>query len=174
VVAAIAATGLATSCGAGGASAVSQSLESGPRPSSELTPEPAPGTPPGTEDLPGLDDLPEDLEDLVPDLSVPEFDTEGLERCLDVASALTEINVLAFTGDPDGRLPGLFEQLEADLPDELQDELGVVRSTVEEATGASIFEVTDLLLSSEFTDATGAIYEWVGTSCQEAAPGQLD
>lgn len=161
------------SCGAGGAAAVSQSLESDPRPTPELAPEPQPGGP-GPEDLPGLDDLPEDLEDLVPDLSVPELDTGAVGECLDLTSAMTEVMVLPFTGDPEGRLPGLLDELEAGLPADLQDELDVVRSTVEDVSGDSLLEVSGAMLSQDFVDASGAILEWTTSRCEAAQPGQLD
>ena len=161
---------LAGGCAAGGAAA-SASLESPPRPASELAPDPGELAP---ED--DLEDLLPEMPDLsIPDLTVPEIDLpelgEEFDRCMDLFVAYSDLVVLAFSGDPDGRLPGLFDELAAALPDDLQDELAIVRSAIDEAASGGVLDAAGALISDEFIAANEAILNWLSTECQLVGEG---
>jgi hypothetical protein len=155
-------------CATGGAAATA-SLESPPRPSGELAPgEPDPGD--------DLEDLLPDMPELsIPDMTVPEIDVPGLgeefDRCMDLFMAYSDLVVLAFSGDPDGRLPALFDELEAAVPEDLQDELAIVRSAVEEAAAGGVLDAAGALIGEEFVAANEAIINWLSTECQVGGEG---
>jgi hypothetical protein len=156
VAVALVGVGALTSC-AGDAAEVTASLESAPRPAAEgqapideglggeLSPEPSAPA------LPTPDDLP---------------DAEQLADCVELTSAYAEVQVLAFTGDPEGRLDAQFELLEAAAPAEVADALATVRSVIEGLGGdAGVLDATQALLSEEYTTANEAIIDWLTTSC---------
>ncbi|MFN7149003.1 MAG: hypothetical protein ACK4V6_05940, partial [Microthrixaceae bacterium] len=143
---------LSGGCATGG-SAASASLQSPPRPASELAPDPgelAPGD--------DLEDLLPEMPDLsIPDMTVPDIDLpglgEGFDRCMDLFMAYSDLVVLAFSGDPDGRLPGLFDELAAELPDDLQDDLSIVRAAIDEAASGGVLDAAGALIGEEFIAA---------------------
>jgi hypothetical protein len=155
-------------CATGGAAATA-SLESPPRPSGELAPDaPTPGD--------DLEDLLPEMPDLsIPDMTVPELDVPGLgeqfDRCMELFMAYSELVVLAFSGDPEGQLPGLFDELEAAVPDDLQDELAIVRAAVEEAAAGGVLDAAGALIGEEFVTANEAIINWLSTECQVGSEG---
>ena len=160
LVLALAVAAALTGCG-GGARAVSASLESPPRPEADSSaPGGAPELPdelPGIEDLPGVEDLP--LPDQLPGAA-------DVEQCIDLTTAYTEVQVLAFTGDADGRIPQLFDQLEQAAPADVADDLAVVRSIIEGLGGdAGVLDTTEALLSSEYTAANEAVIGWLTELC---------
>jgi hypothetical protein len=160
----LATAGAALLAGCGGdVRAVSASLESPPRPAAE---DPAGGASPelelpeelpGIEDLPGVEDLP--LPDQLPGAA-------DVEQCVELTTAYTEVQVLAFTGDPDGRIAELFDQLEAAAPSDVADDLAVVRSIIEGLGGdAGVLDTTSALLSSEYNTANEAVIGWLTELC---------
>lgn len=133
---------------------VASSTRSDPRPTTTV-----PGFPPSS--LP-QDTIPQDpfatTTTVVPD-------PETLRECAELAAAYSEIIALAYAGDPDGRLDELFDRLEAVAPQDLQDDLTVVRETVTDAAGDGILDTTGALLSEEFTTANEAVVTWLSASC---------
>lgn len=151
----VALTAAATGCAIGGdAAAVSASLESAPRPSATELP------PPG-----GGEVLPPDLT--LPDVSIPESlpGAEELQECVQLTSAYSEVVVLAFSGDDEGKLPGLFDLLDAAAPDDVRDDLAVVRETVTEASQGGLIDATGALLDEDFTEANTVVVEWLAEYC---------
>lgn len=144
---------LATGCGLGGAAAVTASMESPPRPAAD-----SPGE---FEDEFG-DVLPPGAT--LPDLSLPEG-AEQLEECFQLTSAYTEVVVLTFSGDPEGRLPGLFDQLDAAAPDDVRDDLATVRRVTTEAVDSGLLDTTGALLSEEYTAANEVVIGWLSELC---------
>lgn len=152
-IAVLAAVALGASCSPGAdAAAVTRSLESAPRPA-------APELPPGGEPAPELPEVP------LPEVPLPDPGTDDLELCVDLTSAYSEVVVLAFSGDDEGKLPDLFAQLEAAAPEDVQDDLAVVREQVIEATEEGIFGATGTLLGDEFTEANSVVVEWLAELC---------
>lgn len=153
VVGLVATAALATGCGLGGAAAVTASMESSPRPAAE-----SPGE---FEDEFG-DVLPPGAT--LPDLSLPEG-AEELEECFELTSAYTEVVVLTFSGDPEGRMPGLFDQLDAAAPDDVRDDLATVRRITTEAADSGLLDTTGALLSEEYTEANEVVIGWLSELC---------
>lgn len=143
----------ASGCGLGGAAAVTASMESPPRPAAE-----SPGE---FEDEFG-DMLPPGAT--LPDLSLPEG-AEELEECFQLTSAYTEVVVLTFSGDPEGRLPELFDQLDAAAPDDVRDDLATVRRVTTDAVDSGLLDTTGALLSEEYTAANEVIIGWLSELC---------
>lgn len=144
---------LASGCGVGGAAAVTASMESPPRPAAE-----SPGE---FEDEFG-DLLPPGAT--LPDLSLPEG-AEELEECFQLTSAYTEVVVLTFSGDPEGRLPSLFDQLDAAAPDDVRDDLAIVRRVTTDAVDSGLLDTTGALLSEEYTTANEVVIGWLSELC---------
>lgn len=142
---------VASGCG-GDAAAVSASLDSGPRPAprSEL------GSP--DESIPDLS---------IPDVSIPEGipGAEELQACADLTSAYTEAMVLAFTGDEQGKLPTLFDQLDAAAPEDVRDDLEVLRRLATEAADGGLLDATGTVLGEDFNDANTVVIDWLASSC---------
>ena len=92
-------------------------------------------------------------------------DPETLRECAELAAAYSEIIALAYGGDPDGRLEELFGRLERVAPQEVQDDLAVVRATVTDVTGDGILDTTEALLSQEFTAANETVVSWLSANC---------
>jgi hypothetical protein len=141
------------SCASGDAAAVSASLESAPRTAApELPDELQDALPPGVS---------------IPDVSIPD-DVPGaaeLQECVDLTAAYAEVIVLALSGDDQGQLPVLFDQLEAAAPEDVQDDLAVVRRTATEAAGGGLIDATGALLDQEYIDANNAVLDWLATAC---------
>lgn len=161
---------LSGGCATGGVAATA-SLQSAPRPAGELAPAPGELTP-GDD----LEDLLPEMPDLsIPDMTVPEIDLpglgEGFDRCMDLFMAYSDLVVLAFSGDPDGRLPGLFDELAAEIPADLQDELAIVRAAIDEAASGDVLDAAGALIGEEFIAANQAIIDWLSTECQLAGEG---
>lgn len=135
------------------------STRSDPRPTTTV-----PGFPPGSlpQDTIPPDTIPQDpfatTTTLVPD-------PETLRECAELAAAYSEIIALAYAGDPDGRLDELFDRLEGVAPQDLQDDLTIVRETVTDAAGDGILDTTGALLSEEFTAANEALVTWLSANC---------
>lgn len=161
---------LSAGCASGSAAATA-SLQSPPRPASELAPTP---------DQPGPGDDLEDLLPEMPDLSIPEMTVpeialpelgDGFDRCMDLFMAYSELVVLAFSGDPEGQLPAVFDELAAAIPDDLQDELAIVRAAIDEAASGGVLDAAGALIGEEFITANEAILDWLSTECQLAGEG---
>lgn len=156
-VALVATAALATGCGLGGAAAVTASMESPPRPDAES---------PGEFE----DEFGDEFGDVLPpgatlpDLSLPEG-AEQLEECFQLTSAYTEVVVLTFSGDPEGRLSGLFDQLDAAAPDDVRDDLATVRRVTTEAVDSGLLDTTGALLSEEYTAANEVVIGWLSELC---------
>jgi hypothetical protein len=135
------------------AAEVSASLESAPRPA------PAAPVPPGGE--------------LSPDQSVPAVpdlpdlpDAQQFADCVELTTAYAEVQVLAFTGDPEGRLDAQFELLEGAAPAEVADDLATIRSIIEDLGGdAGVIDATGALLSEEYVAANEVVVDWLTTTC---------
>jgi hypothetical protein len=158
-----------SSCGVAPGAEVSVSMDSEPRPEprSELTdPEMSdPGMPGPDLSEPGLEDL------LPPELLDPDGTVPGLEgasqQCIELSSAYSTTIVLAFAGDPDGELPGLFDQLEAAAPTAVREDLEVVRRIVTEASEGGLIDATGALISDEFVDANASVVDWLASLCAD-------
>lgn len=154
---AVVALGLvAGACAGGDVAAVSASLESAPRPAATELPE----------ELEGLEDaLPPGMT--LPDVSIPEGvpDADELQECVDLTAAYAEVIVLALSGDDQGELPTLFDQLEAAAPDDVLDDLAIVRRTATEAAGGGLIDATGALLDQEYIDANNAVLDWLAAAC---------
>ena len=166
--------GSVTSCGVAGVAEVSASMDSAPRPElrSELT-DPEFTDPELTDpQLPGPDLSDPRLEDLLPpelldpDVTVPGLDGASQE-CVELSSAYSRALVLAFTDDPDGELPGLFDQLDAAAPADVRDALGAVRRIVIEAADGGLIDATGALVSPEFVDANAKVAGWLSSLCAD-------
>lgn len=132
------------------AAEVSASLESAPRPA------PAAPVPPGGELSP------DPTAPAVPDLP----DAQQFADCVELTTAYAEVQVLAFTGDPDGRLDAQFELLEGAAPTEVADDLATIRSIVEDLGGdAGVIDATGALLSEEYVAANEVVVDWLTTTC---------
>ncbi len=142
------AIGLAASACGGDAAAVSASLGSPPRPAPEVTTE-----------------LPPDVS--IPDITIPEGvpGADDLQQCVDLTEAYAQVAVLALSGDDEGQLPSLFDQLEAAAPADLQDDLAVIRSTTIEAAQGGLLDATGALLDQEYVDANTAVIDWLSGTC---------
>lgn len=135
------------------AAEVSASLESAPRPAPEAPEAPA---------APGGELSPDPTVPALPDLP----DAQQFADCVELTTAYTEVQVLAFTGDPDGRLDAQFELLEAAAPAEVADDLATIRSVVEELGGdAGVIDATGALLSEEYVAANEVVVDWLTTTC---------
>ena len=73
--------------------------------------------------------------------------------------------MLAFSGDDEGKLPGLFDLLDAAAPDDVRDDLAVVRETVTEASQGGLIDATGALLDEDFTEANTVVVEWLAEYC---------
>lgn len=141
--------GLLGSCSPDAAE-VRASLESAPRPAPEAS------LPPGGELSP------EPTVPAVPDLP----DAQQFADCVELTTAYTEVQVLAFTGDPEGRLDAQFELLEAAAPVDVADDLATIRSVVEDLGGdAGVIDATGALLSEEYVAANEVVVDWLTTAC---------
>jgi hypothetical protein len=152
VAVAILGVGLLGSC-TPDAAEVSASLESAPRPAREapVTPDGELSPDPTEPAVPALPDLP---------------DAQQFADCVELTTAYTEVQVLAFTGDPDGRLDAQFELLEGAAPAEVADDLATIRSVVEELGGdAGVIDATGALLSEEYVAANEVVVDWLTTTC---------
>jgi hypothetical protein len=132
---------------------VSASLESPQRPAPEAL------APPGGELSP---------EPTVPSAPTPDElpDAQQFAECVELTTAYTEVQVLAYTGDPEGQLDTHFEQLEAAAPTDVADELATIRSIVEGLGGdPGVIDATQALLSEEYLAANEVVIDWLATAC---------
>lgn len=144
--------GLLASC-TPDAAEVSASLESAPRPAPEapVTPDGELSPDPTEPSVPALPDLP---------------DAQQFADCVELTTAYTEVQVLAFTGDPEGRLDAQFELLEGAAPAEVADDLATIRSVVEDLGGdAGVIDATGALLSEEYVAANEVVVDWLTAAC---------
>jgi hypothetical protein len=150
---------VAGGCTPGDAEAAQASKVSNERPSSsELDPSPQ--------------DDPFDPDLTMPDLSIPELsipdsmpDADRIDECFELSAVYSQILVLAFGGDDQDQLPGLFDQLEAVAPDDVQDDLATMEDIVTEAAAGGLIDATGALLGDEFNEANAAIIEWLTEYC---------
>jgi hypothetical protein len=138
---------IASGCG-GDAAAVSASLGSPPRPAPEVTTE-----------------LPPELS--IPDVSIPDGipGADELQQCVDLTEAYSEAVVLAFSGDEDGRLPSLFDQLAAAAPADVRDDLATLEQLATEAAEGGLLDATGTVLGDEFNEANTVVVDWLAAFC---------
>jgi hypothetical protein len=73
--------------------------------------------------------------------------------------------VLTFSGYPEGRLPSLFDQLDAAAPDDVRDDLAIVRRVTTDAVDSGLLDTTGALLSEEYTTANEVVIGWLSELC---------
>ncbi len=157
-------------CSPGSPTRATASMRSEPRPASEP---PDPATPPQESsppsDLPSMDDLQRELDDLLgPDASIPDLsgpDSERLTACVDLAQTYGELIALALTGDPDRRIDGLVDELAQAMPPQFDDDLRVLRDSLHAAAAGGLLDATSELTSPEFRQATETIATWFSEEC---------
>ena len=85
---------------------------------------------------------------------------------LEVGNAGPGEQVLAFTGDPEGRLDTQLELLETAAPADVDDDLATIRAVIEGLGGdAGVIDATGALLSDEYVAANEVVVDWLTTTC---------
>ena len=148
--------------GCGGTEVAAQ-MTSSPRPEeprSELAPdEPAPGELPDLDEIPGMEDLEDQFDDL----------TEGLGaagECATLAFEFASLAVVPFTSDDaTDQITDVLDEVRERLPNDLQDDLDLVSDTLLGVSDGDLSDVAGALSDPEFTEAYTTIAEWIATDC---------
>ncbi len=72
---------------------------------------------------------------------------------------------LALSGGDPAEIDRAVDELAAELPEDLRDELEVVRETLTEAAAGGLLDAAGSLTGQAFIDANEAITAWLVTEC---------